>query len=222
MIALLRGLEWFTKLVYLNFLWLIFTILGLGLLGFFPAMAATFSVVHQWIHKNTDIAIFREFWRAYKLYFFKSNLLGFVLGSIGVVLLIDLFVLNSSQNVVLHYLSIPLAVLIFLYSLMLFYIIPSLIYFEQLSMLKIIKNAFFTMVINPLPTFVMLVGTFGFGYLVFHFQALIPILSMSLFALIVMMPARRAFETVQRKKEQWANGNQKKSGVHPHFDTSNE
>ncbi|WP_062047605.1 YesL family protein [Bacillus sp. JCM 19034] len=113
MVALLRGLEWFTKLVYLNFLWVIFSILGLGLFGFFPAMAATFSVVHQWMNKNTDMSLFKEFWRAYKMYFIKSNVLGYCLGGMGVVLVIDLFVLNSSQHVFLHYLSIPLAVLVF-------------------------------------------------------------------------------------------------------------
>ncbi|GAE32641.1 YesL family protein [Alkalihalobacillus hemicellulosilyticus] len=200
MTALLNVLQWFTKLVYLNVLAVLFILLGLGLFGFFPALIATFFVMYRWINKKVDVAIFQSFWHAYKTYFIKSNVLGYLLGGTGVVLYIDLYVMNSSQYVILHYLSIPLLVLVFLYSLMLFYVFPTLLYVEDESILNVLKTAFLTMVINPLPTIFMVAGSFGLGYILFMFQALMSIVSMSLFAFVVMMPAHHAFLMIQRKK----------------------
>ncbi|MCK0471199.1 YesL family protein [Halalkalibacter sp. APA_J-10(15)] len=200
MIAVLNVLQWFTKLVYLNILAMLFILLGLGLFGFFPALIATFFVMYQWINKKPDVAIFQSFWHAYKTYFITSNVLGYLFGGTGVVLYIDLYVMNSSQYVILHYLSIPLLVLVFLYSLMLFYVFPTLLYVEDESILNVLKTAFLTMVINPIPTFAMIAGSFGLAYILFMFQALMPIVSVSLFAFVIMMPAHHAFLTIQRKK----------------------
>ncbi|MFN7250368.1 MAG: YesL family protein [Anaerobacillus sp.] len=195
-----KVLEWFTNLVYLNVLWVIFCILGLGIFGVFPAIAATFSVTHNWLTKRTDVPIFKTFWFTYKKQFIRSNLLGYLLLIIGLILYIDILVFNSSTNAILNLLTIPLIAFFFVYIMAMFYVFPALIYYD-IKLFHVVKNAFFVMILNPLPTIFMLVGILVVSSFVFQFQALIPILGMSLFSVAIMMPALRAFEMINKKQE---------------------
>ncbi|WP_084028990.1 YesL family protein [Bacillus sp. J33] len=61
------------RLVYLNLLWIAFSLLGIVLFGFFPATAAMFSVVRKWIMGETDVRVFKEFWQTYRKEFWKAN-----------------------------------------------------------------------------------------------------------------------------------------------------
>lgn len=200
MAAVNKVLEWFTNLVYLNVLWVIFCILGLGIFGVFPAIAATFSVTHNWLTKRTDVPIFKTFWFTYKKQFIRSNLLGYLLLIIGLILYIDILVFNSSTNAILNLLTIPLIAFFFVYIMAMFYVFPALIYYD-IKLFHVVKNAFFVMILNPLPTIFMLVGILVVSSFVFQFQALIPILGMSLFSVAIMMPALRAFEMINKKQE---------------------
>lgn len=200
MAAVNKVLEWFTNLVYLNVLWVIFCILGLGVFGVFPAIAATFSVTHNWLTKRTDVPIFKTFWFTYKKQFIRSNLLGYLLLIIGLILYIDILVFNSSTNAILNLLTIPLIAFFFVYIMAMFYVFPALIYYD-IKLFHVVKNAFFVMILNPLPTIFMLVGILVVSSFVFQFQALIPILGMSLVSVAIMMPALRAFEKINKKQE---------------------
>lgn len=71
--VLYRTSEWIMRLVYLNLLWIAFSLLGIVLFGFFPATAAMFSVVRKWIMGETDVRVFKEFWQTYRKEFWKSN-----------------------------------------------------------------------------------------------------------------------------------------------------
>ncbi|SDZ31250.1 Uncharacterized membrane protein YesL [Evansella caseinilytica] len=195
-----RVLEWITKLAYLNILWLVFTLLGIVVLGLFPSTAATFAVVRKWIMKETDVPVFKTFWSAYKKEFFRSNLLGYVLVFVGAVLVIDLLFFNQSSSPVFHVLSIPVMAFSFLFLLMLFYVFPVFVHYEM-NMLQILKNSFFMVLLNPLPTAVMLAGTLGIGFILFKLQGLLPIFGMSALAVALTFPAQRAFESVQERQQ---------------------
>lgn len=56
------------------------------------------------------------------------------------------------------------------------------------------------MVINPLPTVMMAFGLFGIGFLLYQFQWMALFFSMSVVALVLMMPAKRAFSKIINKK----------------------
>lgn len=53
--------NWIMRLAYVNFLWILFTLAGFIVFGFFPATIATFAVVRKWIFDTTDIPIFTTF-----------------------------------------------------------------------------------------------------------------------------------------------------------------
>src|SRR5690625_7900357 len=50
-----------TRFAYVNILWIIFTILGLGILGFFPSTVAMFGVFRLCVVGEKDIDIFPLF-----------------------------------------------------------------------------------------------------------------------------------------------------------------
>src|SRR5690625_7635570 len=78
-----RFTVWVVRLVYVNLLWILFTVIGLGVLGIMPATAAMFAVVRKWLRGEDDFPIFTTYKDAYKEEFLKANLLGYILAIIG-------------------------------------------------------------------------------------------------------------------------------------------
>lgn len=197
--ALNNALEWFVKMAFLNMLWLIFSALGLVVIGFFPALVATFTIVRKWLVGEVDIPIFKTFWRTYKKEFIRSNILGYVLTIFGVILYVDILIFNASSNTFVNLLSIPLVIITMVYLLTLFYIFPTFVHYEM-KLVQVIKNAFLVMILNPFPTIIMLLGTIGITFVSLTFQALVPVLSVSLLSLTLMMPSIRAFNKITEKQ----------------------
>ena len=102
----LNGLgEWVIRLVYLNFLWIGFSLLGLGILGIFPATSALVSVLRKYFIKNERVKISSEFYRYYKKDFWKSNGLGYFFLIVAIVLWADYLYVKfyrKSRNVCLR------------------------------------------------------------------------------------------------------------------------
>ncbi|MEK3889730.1 YesL family protein [Bacillus sp. FSL K6-3431] len=86
-----RFLERFTNFILLNLLWIIMCI---PIITIFPATAAMFGVVRQWVQKKDD-GVFRNFFS-----FFKENFLQSFL--IGIVWMILAFILYYNINISLH------------------------------------------------------------------------------------------------------------------------
>src|SRR5699024_5607289 len=86
--GLYRILEWIMVLAWLNFLWVIFTLLGLVIFGWAPATVSLLSVLRK-IHREEDLRLpkFKEFYHPYKENFMKAN-------GVGIVLIITTFVLG--------------------------------------------------------------------------------------------------------------------------------
>lgn len=61
-----RFAVWITRFAYLNLLWIAFSLVGLGVVGFFPATAAMFAVVRKWVHGEKDIPVFQVFGKTIK------------------------------------------------------------------------------------------------------------------------------------------------------------
>ncbi|MFB5660970.1 YesL family protein [Alteribacillus sp. HJP-4] len=72
--------EWLMHLSYINLLWMVFTIAGLGIFGWAPATAASFSVLRKLFMAEEEVdSIFRTFTHHYKKEFVPANLIGIVL-----------------------------------------------------------------------------------------------------------------------------------------------
>ncbi|WP_299090784.1 YesL family protein [uncultured Metabacillus sp.] len=193
-------LEWISRLAWLNLLWISFSLLGIIVFGFFPATIAMFAVVRKWAVGEMEISIFKTFLNSYKQEFVKSNLLGLVLMIITVILVIDFVYLYQTSSDIQNVLFVPFMVVSLIFVCMLFYIFPMYVHFDM-EVLQVIKNSFFVMIMNPLQTLLMLVGTSGLLFLLSYAPPLLIICSGNILAMAITKPAFNAFSKVNRKHQ---------------------
>ena len=208
MTAINKFFDWVARLALLNVLWILFTVLGLGFLGVFPAIAATFTITRMWVSGETDLPVVRTFWKFYKKDFIKSNILGYILSVLGYILYLDFVFLTVSPSNAVNILTIPFVLITFIFILTLLYVFPVFVYYDM-KILQVIKSAFFIMFSNPLETLTMLVGTLGIGVILWSFQSIAIFFGPSVLSIIIMMPAYKAFQKVESKRQlKFQNNNQ--------------
>jgi uncharacterized membrane protein YesL len=192
--------EWISRLAFLNLLWISFSLLGLIIFGFFPATVAMFAVVRKWMLGNDEMSIFKTFWTSYKREFLKSNILGVIITALGLILYIDYhFIINSPSGFV-SILYVPFFIITFIFISMLFYIIPIFVHYDM-KISQVIKSSFFVMIMNPLSTFYMLIGSFGILFVLSYAPPICLLYSGNLLALFIMKPATNAFEKINQKSQ---------------------
>ncbi len=188
---------WVTRLAYVNILWILFTIVGLVILGFYPATTAMFAVIRKWVLGDPEIPVFKTFWSNYKKEFVKSNIL-------GLFITIFAFIMYSSMNIIssltipsLKILYIPNGLVTLLFLLTVLYIFPVFAHYD-VKLTKVAKNAFIIMTINPLATFCMVVLTGFLVYIIYKFPGLIPFFSGSVIAFLLMFLSNYAFNRASK------------------------
>lgn len=183
---------WIMRLIYLNLLWLLFTVVGLIALGIFPATAAMFAVTRKWIQGETDVPIFTTFLESFKSSFIQINLVGYCLLLLGLFLYVDLRFFQSSQQILLSLLTFFILFAFLVYFTVLLYIFPVFVHFK-FKTLEYIKYSFIIAVGRPLQTITMIVGSF----LVYLVLSIIPVLllflSGSLLSIVLMWIAIKSF-----------------------------
>ncbi|MGM7722763.1 YesL family protein [Metabacillus sp. Hm71] len=115
------------QLVYLNFLWIAFTLIGLVFAGIGPSTLALFTVIRQWIRGNSDIPIFSTFWQAYRSSFKEASATGMIYLVIGWILYVDLLYVQS------FYLRALVIFVSFVYIVSLCYVFPIMAHYDWKS-----------------------------------------------------------------------------------------
>lgn len=187
------------RLVYINSLWILFSLLGLLIAGFFPSTVAMFTVVRKWILGETDAAIFDTFWNTFKNQLLKSNILGYSLSSIGVVLYADMLYLQQAEHYALQMLYFLVLFFTFLYLLSLLYVIPIFVHYDVIG-IHIIKNAFLIPIITPFATLKMSIGLLLIVYLMIALPGSIILFSGSITSYFIMKNAISAFTHYEQKR----------------------
>lgn len=191
--------EWIMKLAYLNLLWLMFTILGLLIFGLFPATSAMMTVIRKLIMGETDIPVFKTFFTSYKKEFMKSNVIGLIMVVIGYFLYVDLSIVREA-NGVLSLLYFPLVMIFLGYLLTLFYVFPIIVHYDT-KIIQAIRNSFLIMLMNPISTILMVIGSTSIYFLMTTIPGLIPFFCGSLFSFVIMWSALLAFSKIEKKQE---------------------
>lgn len=193
-----RIAEVITRILFINILWIVFSLMGLLLLGFFPATAAMFSVVRKWILGEKDIPIFKTFWQNYKTGFIQTNLLGFALVLIGSILYIDLRFFQSAEGSITKLLSFLFLFLLLLYFIVLLYIFPIYVHY-QFKTLEYIKYALIMAIGRPLQSLMMVLGS----VLILILLRMIPILTLyfggSVLGYVLMWISMKSFSLEESK-----------------------
>ncbi|WP_332696002.1 YesL family protein [Halalkalibacter lacteus] len=181
--------NWAFNLVLLNILWFLFSLSGLFILGIFPATAALFAVLRQLIMEDEDLPVLKLFWNKFKSEFMMSNLIGYLILIFGLILYVDLRVLQQLDNNILQLVLASITVVIgIVYLLTLLYIFPLFVHFN-LKFLQYPKHAFILAVAKPFQTIMMLGGLAIVYFLYMNFPILILVFGMSLISFVMMKVA---------------------------------
>ncbi|WP_083652416.1 YesL family protein [Bacillus sp. MRMR6] len=204
MAGLMRGFysisEWVMRLAYVNILWMIFSLLGLVILGFFPATVAMFAVVRKWVRKDLDVPVFKLFWTTYKAEFVKSNLLGLIIVFIGFVMYFNFTIIEATVIPIYKWLYIPYTIITAVYILTLLYVFPVFVHFN-IKLKEVIKNAFILMTVSPIVTFSKAVLTGVLCFLFLKFPGVIPFYSGSVIALLLMFLSNNLFRKYEKSRK---------------------
>lgn len=193
--------EWITKFVYVNMLWIGFSILGLVVFGVSPATAALFTVIRKWIMGEQDIPVFGTFWKAYKGEFLRSNGLGMILALAAGLIMADLYYMKNNNSNFLELSHIPLYLFIFAVVMTALYVFPVYAHYN-VKFIQTFKNAFLIMLINPIANIAMILGLVAAYFIMKALPALFFFFGASFTAGMIMATCYMAFTRIENKQRE--------------------
>ena len=204
MIIVTRGgfynvLEWIMWLIYLNALWVFFTIIGLGLFGFFPATVSMFTIIRQLLLKE-EKSIFKTFLLTYKQEFFKANGIGLILAVIAYVLYMDLLFLDAIQGILYNLFQIGLIFISIIFLITVIYIFPVYVHFN-LKFFQNFKHAFLIGIFSPLANLAIIIGFALLYYIYKWIPGLIPAFGLGLVSLLITVSVMFAFTRFEKRQQ---------------------
>ncbi|SFM11577.1 Uncharacterized membrane protein YesL [Gracilibacillus orientalis] len=191
--------NWIMLFAYVNVLWWVFTLVGLGIFGLFPATIATFTVVRKWIiDKEDSVYIFKLFVSTYKQLFVQSNAIGLVLIIFGLILYTDFNYINQSNGMFINAMTLVFSIILVLFAVISLFIFPVYVHYKA-SFIQYFKFACVIGMINPIITFVMFAVIFLSVFLSTAIPFLIPFFSISITSYLLMELSNKAFRKVEQK-----------------------
>jgi uncharacterized membrane protein YesL len=179
--ALTFLMEWLWRLLYLNALWILFS---LPIITVIPATASMFSVMDKWVWEDQHEPDFKVFFREFKRLFLKSYPLGLSIVVIGGLLVLDLLILRDAVSDI--FVTIRYALLLFclLFLIAVSYSFPVFLRY-QYPWYKTLFFSFMLGIRNPIITFlvscgfllVLLLFMFATGVGLLLFASLIALIS---------------------------------------------
>lgn len=186
------------RLAFVNVLWLLFTVIGIGVIGFFPATVAMFTIVRHWIKGDTDVPIFKTFWLAFKNSLMKANVLGYISVVAGFLLYLDYSLIKNIGGTFGMILMLLFFTLSFYYVMVLFFVIPVYVHYD-IKLMECLKYAFIIGAAYPLRTLYIAFSIFVIYYLTASFPVLFVFFSGSILSLIMMRFAYVAFSKLEKR-----------------------
>ncbi|MDQ0974722.1 putative membrane protein YesL [Neobacillus niacini] len=197
--GLFRFSEWAMKLAYLNILWILFSILGFGVFGVMPATVATFTIARKWLKLEEEIPIGKTFFSTYKKEFVKSNVIGFILAIIGMILYVNYQYLHVIENPIIYIVFVSLNLMMsFFCGILCLYIVPVYVHFD-LKLSQYFKYALMIGIMNIHLTIIMVVSIYLLYLFLIFIPGLIPVFVVSMLALVIMGISYYAFLLLEKK-----------------------
>ncbi|MEK3854143.1 YesL family protein [Cytobacillus sp. FSL H8-0458] len=194
--------EWIWRVILVNWCWFAFTVLGLGVLGFFPASAALFAVVRKWMRNDGEVIVFRTFKDAYFKEWKRTNVIGLVFYVIGFFLFIDLRIIDQFMTGFLgNFLYIFLSILVFVLLIAVSYFFAIYAHYE-LSNKEYIKQSFLYALTSLPSTILILIGLTIIGYLINQYPGLLAFISAVAPAFWIMRVCLSRFTALERRAQQ--------------------
>lgn len=189
-------------LLYVNVLWILFTLLGLVIFGIGPSTIAMYTVFRRWSMGESDVPVFVTFWKSFKGNFFKANLLALILIVVGYMLYVNrnYFQLDDAWfSIIVRYIILIVS---FIYAIMLIYIFPLFVHYDN-KFTNYFKNSILIAVYHPIRTIYAIAALFTLYYLFTIFPVFIFLMGPSLISLVVMWITYRTFLRIEYKQAQF-------------------
>ncbi|MCM3115062.1 YesL family protein [Neobacillus sp. MER 74] len=180
-----RITELVMQFAYLQLLWILFTIVGLGIFGIFPSTAAMFSVVRKWVMGAEDAPVFKTFWQTYKTEFVKVNGLGLIFVAMGWLLYVDFHFFTMGDSVGSSLLKIVTIFISYFFITTAIYFFPIFVHFHY-RFFDYVKYSFLYSVASPLRTAGIFIISCVIYYLLLKVPSLFLIFSGSVISYIWM------------------------------------
>ncbi|WP_273836219.1 YesL family protein [Guptibacillus sedimenti] len=192
-----KAVYWMLKAAYINLLWILFTLVGLGFFGFFPATIAMFTVVREWF-KNNETPIFRTFWETFRKEFIKGNAFGLIFIFIGSFLFYDFQLLNVNEgNLKYFYPVLILVSIAYVFTLLFFF---SVYVHFKLTFFQYLKQSFLVAAASPMETLLIVISIILIGVIITLIPGIIPLFTGSILAIITTWLSNRAFKNIEKKQ----------------------
>ncbi|GAA0362237.1 YesL family protein [Alkalibacterium iburiense] len=193
--------EWVMFLSLLNFLWLLFTLAGVVLLGWAPATAASYAVLNKvYEEKTIKIAAFKTFWTEYKTYFLSANYLGYSILGVSAFMIFGMITLPTLPTALFFVLAVFYGAVVSMFLVTSLYIFPVLVrkngsYTETIKTSLFMGTAHLNHIIKMIPLlFISYILFMGFpGTMIF--------LLISLPIFIISKQTTQSFEGIEQKSK---------------------
>ncbi|WP_062354037.1 YesL family protein [Bacillus kwashiorkori] len=156
--------EWIWRLMLTNFLWIGYTLIGIGVFGFMPATVSLFTVTRRWIKGDTEFSVWQVFKETYKKEWMNSNKAGLIFALIATFLFIDLRIANYMQGLFSVFLYIFFVFLFFVLFMTVIFFFPLYVQYT-FSMKEYIKQSFFHSIVSIKDTLVIILGLLFIAYI---------------------------------------------------------
>lgn len=151
MTTLIHLSEVVTRVFFLNLLWFMGVLLGLGVFGLFPASIAVNAIIRKTPEFPFTMDVFHEFWRVYRQEFIKSNVLGMIFFIIFLFFGFNIMVLRNSNEFISKVILVGTYVLFLIYGIGIVTFFPVYVRYN-FTLLAYIKNAITIAMVQPLLT----------------------------------------------------------------------
>ncbi|WP_182200283.1 YesL family protein [Paraliobacillus salinarum] len=194
-----RATEWISRFAYVNGLWVLLTVAGLGVFGWAPATVAMFVVMRKWLMGEKDVSVFKMFWQAYKKHFIQANIFGLFYFGVGYILFFDLVYFKSQEGLIFQIMFYLFLMIFYVLIISLFFVFPVFVHYDLKKRLQVIKYSMVIPLMRPLEVIGFLAVGAILGFLLILFPSVGILFGISLFGYLDMYSAYRAFSKIEQK-----------------------
>ncbi|MBO3445469.1 DUF624 domain-containing protein [Clostridium sp. CCUG 7971] len=191
--------NWIYRLMIANFLWVFFSLYGFILAGVFPSTSALFAICRKWL-KGEEFNIYKTFKYYYEKDFKNTNILGYAMLCIIIILMLDYMYFSAGSSVFDLYMSY-LFIFLFIFMLISFTVMYFIYNHYELSL----KDNLKFILIYPFSNLIMSVVLAVLLFIVMYFiYVYIPPFSMflgiSLPILVTVYITNISFNSITKKQ----------------------
>lgn len=186
--------DWFVKLAYVNFLWVLFTLAGGIVLGIFPSTAALFTILRRLVRGDTVNDVFSMYAGTFKQEFKRANKFGLFFWIAGGLIALNTLLLPQFEGAMLVAVMSGLIFTMFLFSVALAFFFPAYVTMPDTPFAKIFLVAMFLPFSHMKTAAVSLAGFLALLIMFYFLPILLSFWGVSSFALLFMYVVQKRLQ----------------------------